>query len=56
VNRIINALGETFDLATAPTTVRPALGSESRHQVRIAAKQTRLSKEAHEEGLITIKR
>ena len=30
VNRIINALGETFALTSAPTTIRPALTAETR--------------------------
>ncbi len=30
VNRIINALGETFSLTSAPTTIRPALTAETR--------------------------
>src|SRR5882724_1282751 len=34
VNRVINALGETFSLTSAPTTIRPALTAETRESVR----------------------
>jgi predicted transcriptional regulator len=37
VNKIINALGETFELTTAPTTLRPALTAETRKSVRRTA-------------------
>src|SRR5471032_3190071 len=38
VNRIINALGETFALTSAPTTIRPALTAETRESVRRTAR------------------
>lgn len=33
VNRIITALGETLELAAAPTTTRPALSAETRDAI-----------------------
>ncbi|MEX1007051.1 MAG: helix-turn-helix domain-containing protein [Acidimicrobiia bacterium] len=37
VNKVVNALGETFELAAAPTTVRPALTAETRENSRRTA-------------------
>lgn len=55
VNRIINALGETLEPASAPTTTRPALTAETRESIRKAA-PTRRRTIAGGETTVAIKR
>jgi predicted transcriptional regulator len=56
VNKIINALGETFELNATPTTIRPALSAESRAEVRRLARTARPKREALGPEPIVIKR
>jgi predicted transcriptional regulator len=56
VNRIINALGETFSLTSAPTTVRPALTAETRESVRRTARSGTAKRQALGEAALPIKR
>lgn len=55
VNRIIDALGETFELTVAPTTIRPVLTAQTREVIRktVGTQQPR-SRSA--EGALAIKR
>ena len=56
VNRIINALGESFELTTASTTLRPALTAETRQAVRENARARGPQRPSREGELLPIKR
>lgn len=56
VNRIINALGESHELAAAPTTIRPALTAETREALRRAAPARRQRSQAMNQEKLAIKR
>lgn len=55
VNRIITALGETLELAAAPTTTRPALSAETRDAIHKTA-PTRPRTRAGDQTTLAIKR
>ena len=54
VNRIVNALGETFALTSAPTTIRPALTTETRDDIRRTARSGAAKRQG--EAALPIKR
>jgi predicted transcriptional regulator len=56
VNKIINALGETFSLTSAPTTLRPALTAETRESIRKTARSAVPKRRAPGEAALPIKR
>lgn len=56
VNRIINALGESFSLTAAPTTMRPALTAETRQAIRETAKPRRQKDRVDAEATLHLKR
>ena len=56
VNRIINALGETFSLTSAPTTIRPALTAETRESIRTTVQSGAARRRTLGEAALPIKR
>jgi transcriptional regulator with XRE-family HTH domain len=56
VNRIINALGETFSLTSAPTTIRRALTAETRENIRKTARSGAAKRRTLGEAALPIKR
>jgi predicted transcriptional regulator len=56
VNRIINALGETFELSAAPTTLRPALSADTRQAITGTAQSQRKRPPRDRQHTLTVKR
>lgn len=56
VNRIISALGESFTLTSAPTTIRPALTAETRENIRKTARPGAAKRRTLGEAALPIKR
>jgi hypothetical protein len=56
VNKIINALGETFSLTSAPTTLRPALTAEMRESIRKIARSAASKSRTPGKAALPIKR